>query len=94
MSDKEISQKNEEFENQMENLGPTSNEAELKELMKSLDREQAYREHKCSFPTLFKHYRNGNCTNFTCNTSCLCPDACISSFSGNKKITAQSPAMV
>ena len=47
MSDKEISQKNEEFENQMENLGPTSNEAELKELMKSLDREQAYREHKC-----------------------------------------------
>lgn len=31
----------------MENLGPTSNEAELKEMMKNLDREQAYREHTC-----------------------------------------------
>lgn len=48
MSNKEktpISQ--DQFENQMEQLGPTSNEAELKEMMKSLDREQAYREHTC-----------------------------------------------
>ena len=48
MSNKEKTTQNEEqFENQMENLGPTSNEAELKEMMKNLDREQAYREHTC-----------------------------------------------
>ncbi len=48
MSNKEKTTQNEEqFESQMENLGPTSNEAELKEMMKNLDREQAYREHTC-----------------------------------------------
>ena len=31
----------------IENILPTSNEEEIKELMQNLDREQAYREHKC-----------------------------------------------
>ncbi len=31
----------------IENILPTSNEDEMKKLMKDLDREQAYREHKC-----------------------------------------------
>ena len=31
----------------IENILPTTNEDEIKELMKDLDREQAYREHKC-----------------------------------------------
>ncbi len=31
----------------IENILPTSNEEEMKELMKELDREQSYREHKC-----------------------------------------------
>ena len=31
----------------IENILPTSNEDEMKQLMKDLDREQAYREHKC-----------------------------------------------
>ncbi len=31
----------------IENILPTSNEDEMKKLMKNLDREQAYREHKC-----------------------------------------------
>ncbi|MCR4823583.1 MAG: TRAP transporter permease [Treponema sp.] len=31
----------------VENLLPTTNEDEMKQLMKDLDREQAYREHKC-----------------------------------------------
>ena len=31
----------------IENILPTSNEEEMKNLMKDLDREQAYREHKC-----------------------------------------------
>ena len=30
-----------------ENILPTTNEEEIKDLMKDLDREQAYREHKC-----------------------------------------------
>ena len=32
----------------IDNILPTSNEDEMKNLMKDLDREQAYREHKCS----------------------------------------------
>ena len=31
----------------IDNILPTSNEEEMKNLMKDLDREQAYREHKC-----------------------------------------------
>ena len=31
----------------IDNILPTSNEDEMKNLMKNLDREQAYREHKC-----------------------------------------------
>jgi len=31
----------------LENIVPTTNENEMKQLMKDLDREQAYREHKC-----------------------------------------------
>ena len=31
----------------IDNILPTSNEDEMKNLMKDLDREQAYREHKC-----------------------------------------------
>ena len=31
----------------IENILPTTNEEEMKNLMKDLDREQAYREHKC-----------------------------------------------
>ena len=31
----------------IDNILPTSNEEEMKKLMKDLDREQAYREHKC-----------------------------------------------
>ncbi len=46
-NDENTTQNEEQFESQMENLGPTSNEAELKEMMKNLDREQAYREHTC-----------------------------------------------
>lgn len=33
--------------NTIDNILPTSNEEEMKNLMKDLDREQAYREHKC-----------------------------------------------
>ena len=47
--------KNNEIEDQeilpssgaVENILPTTNEEEMKNLMKDLDREQAYREHKC-----------------------------------------------
>lgn len=46
-NDENTIQNEQQFESQMENLGPTSNEAELKEMMKNLDREQAYREHTC-----------------------------------------------
>ena len=31
----------------IENFLPTTNEEEMKQLMKDLDKEQAYREHKC-----------------------------------------------
>ena len=31
----------------IENILPTSNENEMKDLMRNLDREHAYREHKC-----------------------------------------------
>ena len=31
----------------VENILPTTNEQEMQKLMKDLDREQAYREHKC-----------------------------------------------
>ena len=36
-----------EFTDVIENILPTTNEEEMKNLMKDLDREQAYREHKC-----------------------------------------------
>ncbi len=39
-----MKEKNTDF---VENILPTTNEDEMKELMKDLDREQAYREHKC-----------------------------------------------
>ena len=46
------STKNQDLENPVkkesfENILPTTNEEEIKDLMKDLDREQAYREHKC-----------------------------------------------
>ncbi len=39
--------KNLKQEEMIENLLPTSNESEMKDLMRELDREHAYREHKC-----------------------------------------------
>ena len=38
---------NENANSTIDNILPTSNEEEMKNLMKDLDREQAYREHKC-----------------------------------------------
>ena len=46
--DKKKSDKTEKLTNTtIDNILPTSNEEEMKNLMKDLDREQAYREHKC-----------------------------------------------
>ena len=36
-----------DMDNKVDNLLPTTNEEEIKQLMKELDREQAYREHTC-----------------------------------------------
>ena len=41
----------------IENILPTSNEDEMKKLMKDLDREQAYREHKCWRLSAFPGYK-------------------------------------
>src|SRR5574344_88854 len=40
-------EKNENSSTNFDQILPTSNEEEMKNLMKDLDREQAYREHKC-----------------------------------------------
>ena len=37
----------EDMNNKVDNILPTTNEEEIKQLMKELDREQAYREHSC-----------------------------------------------
>ena len=37
----------EDMNNKVDNILPTTNEEEIKQLMKELDREQAYREHTC-----------------------------------------------
>ncbi len=43
----ETNDTNESTNSSIDNILPTSNEEEMKNLMKDLDREQAYREHKC-----------------------------------------------
>src|SRR5574344_2740860 len=40
-------EKNENSSTNFDQILPTSNEEEMKQMMKELDREQAYREHKC-----------------------------------------------
>lgn len=47
-SDKKSGHTNEQLGDQIiDNILPTTNEKEIKEMMRDLDREQAYREHKC-----------------------------------------------
>ena len=36
-----------DMDNKVDSILPTTNEEEIKQLMKELDREQAYREHTC-----------------------------------------------